>query len=343
MKSKKTRVKRTSRYQAGSARRRPRQKRGGVNETGSSFHSYSPGVGSFVNASSAASLASPLSSASTALAPFASASRALATAATATATAAAAAASSAAGPNPTVNSIIFDTFQKIYSSISSFCMEGYTMISTTLWVTFLSKLPDLARSSGDLVKDAGNAYYLYRYAMSIEIGDMKPAPSLELKQRFISARDALGKMLMTINNSGFTIRIFGIAYAKMNGRMADFRREVDALAEIYKYDENVPRLNWKTMDIANLTMFADWYRYEIVILVGNLNSILIELIGLTIPKIPTALPPFPDSTPVFLRPLPNKSSFASRLTPTFMGKIQTARKFFTPKLSKTERAKEKTE
>ena len=235
MKSKKTRVKRTSRYQAGSARRRPRQKRGGVNETMSSFHSYSPGVGSFVNASSAASLASPLSSASTALAPFASASRALATSATATATAAAAAASSAAGPNPTVNSIIFDTFQKIYSSISSFCMEGYTMISTTLWVTFLSKLPDLARSSGDLVKDAGNAYYLYRYAMSIEIGDMKPAPSLELKQRFISARDALGKMLMTINNSGFIIRIFGIAYAKMNGRMADFRREVDALAEIYKY------------------------------------------------------------------------------------------------------------
>jgi len=179
--------------------------------------------------------------------------------------------------------------------------------------------------------------------MTIVIGDMKPAPSLELKQRFINARDALGKMLMTINNSGFIIRIFGIAYAKMNGRTADFRREVDALAEIYKYDENVPRLNWKTMDIANLTMFADWYRYEIVILVGNLNSILIELIGLTIPKIPTDLPPFPDSTPVFLRPLPNKSSFASRLNSTFMRKIQTTRKLFTSPKLKTGSKKEKTE
>lgn len=244
-----------------------------------------------------------------------------------TSMAAAAAAATASSAAPTVNSIMFETLQNIYTRMSQFCMEGYRMITTTLWVGFLSKLPDLARSSSDLVKDASNAYYLYRYAMSIEIAHMRPPPNSELQDRFIKARDTLGKMLMTINNSGLIIRIFGIAYAKMYGRTSDYKREVEALAEIYKYDESVPRLSWKTMDLANLIMFADWYRYEIVILVGNLNSILIELMGFTNPKIPTSLPPVSTDAPFFtreLRSIPNRN-FTNRLTPNVMKRIQSVK------------------
>ena len=285
----------------------------------------SPSPAAFSNFSNASS-----STASFPLAPYASHGTSLASAsasASTASTAAAAAAAAASSAAPTVKSIVFETLQNIYTRMSQFCMEGYKMITTTLWVSFLSKLPDLARSSSDLVKDASNAYYLYRYAMSIEIAHMRPAPSSELQDRFIKARDTLGKMLMTINNSGLIIRIFGIAYAKMYGRTNDYKREVDALAEIYKYDESVPRLSWKTMDLANLIMFADWYRYEIVILVGNLNSILIELMGFTNPKIPTSLPPVSTDAPFFtreLRSIPNRI-FTNRLTPNIMKRIQSVK------------------
>ena len=283
---------------------------------------YSSGIGIGSPSPAAFSNISNVSS-STASFPLAS----YASRGTSMAAAAAAAAASASSAAPTVNSIVFETLQNIYTRMSQFCMEGYKMITTTLWVSFLSKLPDLARSSSDLVKDASNAYYLYRYAMSIEIAHMRPAPSSELQDRFVKARDTLGKMLMTINNSGLIIRIFGIAYAKMNGRTSDYKREVDALAEIYKYDESVPRLSWKTMDLANLIMFADWYRYEIVILVGNLNSILIELMGFTNPKIPTSLPPGSTDAPFFtreLRSIPNRN-FTNRLTPNVMKRIQSVK------------------
>jgi len=166
----------------------------------------------------------------------------------------------------------------IFGTLSDYAISTWNTI-TSAWVTTPLAIYNITRMSVSIIEDTNHAYNYYRYATTIDV-DRLHLPQVT-KDRFLEAKHKLNEMLVYIKHSKIGIRLCGIAYANYTQNQSAYNREVAALNEIEESTSNTlhPTRIKQFFDVSMVTLYSDWYRYELNILLTRLVAVVNEIIA----------------------------------------------------------------
>ena len=145
------------------------------------------------------------------------------------------------------------------------------------------KVADAKRAGQDLIHNVNQIHKFYAYCASMNVSTIE-CPSL--RKRFTDAVAELGKYIDFIIRSTIPIKCVAYAQGRTFGGNDNVLKDIEDINKlIIKTGVSPPSFLSKLSgmigtltDIGMITMFADWYRYELYILATNLNTIVSEIL-----------------------------------------------------------------
>ena len=169
-------------------------------------------------------------------------------------------------------------------------------VTDSWWGSYVLGLPGMSRAAMSLLHDTNIAFEFYTYCNNIDVqqfrvgaveGGVSEPKKISLTpdkiDRFNDGILKLKQFLTTIINSAVLPKMFGYGYAKATGNKNLYEK---ILTEFSTINERINGEKLSTLGgVANegmITMWGDWYRYELNIHVTNLSTMVQEMIGMSV-------------------------------------------------------------
>lgn len=142
---------------------------------------------------------------------------------------------------------------------------------------------DAKRAGQDLIHNVNQIHKFYAYCATINVSTIECA---QLRRRFTDALAELGKYVDFIIRSTIPIKYVAYAQGRAFGGNDNVLKDIEEMNKIIietgvappTFMSKLPGMVDTLTNIGMITMFADWYRYELYILATNLNTIVSEIL-----------------------------------------------------------------
>lgn len=139
------------------------------------------------------------------------------------------------------------------------------------------------RAGQDLIHNVNQIHKFYAYCATMNVSTIECAP---LRKRFTDALAELGKCVDFIIRSTIPIKYVAYAQGRTFGGNDNVLKDIEEINKLIietgvappTFMSKISGMVGTLTNIGMITMFADWYRYELYILATNLNTIVSEIL-----------------------------------------------------------------
>jgi hypothetical protein len=139
------------------------------------------------------------------------------------------------------------------------------------------------RSGQDLIHNVNQIHKFYEYCAAMNVSTIECVP---LRKRFTNALAELRKYMDFIIRSAIPIKYVAYAQGRIFGGNDNVLKDIEDINKLITetgvapptFMSKISSMLSTLTDIGMITMFADWYRYELYILATNLNTIMSEIV-----------------------------------------------------------------
>ena len=139
------------------------------------------------------------------------------------------------------------------------------------------------RAGQDLIHNVNQIHKFYAYCATMNVSTIECAP---LRKRFTDALAELGKCVDFIIRSAIPIKYVAYAQGRTFGGNDSVLKDIEDINKLIietgvappTFMSKISGMVGTLTNIGMITMFADWYRYELYILATNLNTVVSEIL-----------------------------------------------------------------